>query len=556
MLSSASLVPSLLVLLQGSVVWLPPRILGKTEGRLAMAILLTALLPLASAMFLAYSMLNYASSVWLRPEIEHELERGIDLYKDYVRVIKDDMKHRTDALAADEHLREGARLGDAARCARALDALFPRYTQLVSLAVEMPDGRQLAARDRGRPIDDASERKLEVRRALGDEGASPMLAATFAFDRRYERELERAGDVHDAYAQLEKGRARLYSGYFEAFALLLGITVVATIVLGFSLARGITRRINRLANAINLVAAGDLEARVPVTGSDELTELARVYNRMLGEMQQSRARIEYLQRIGAWQEMAQRLAHEIKNPLTPIQLAVQECHRKYGGDDPRFRSLLDTTLEIVEEEVGTLRRLVGNFSSFARLPHSELREASLGDFLSECSEQLAHLAAERSDDTIDDVVVTHDVHVQWELPSEPFPVAIDRQMLRRVLVNVVRNAVEAVRARPQPAFGAGGSRGQVLVRAERASDGVSIVVEDDGPGVPESARERVFDPYFTTKSEGTGLGLAIVKKIVVEHNGSIQVMRSARLGGAALVLTLPVARPPAVATAREPSPVA
>ena len=144
-------------------------------------------------------------------------------------------------------------------------------------------------------------------------------------------------------------------------------------MLGFFLARGITRRINRLSVAIDHVAAGNLDVRVPVTGSDELTELARVFNRMLGEMQQSRARIEYLQRIGAWQEMAQRLAHEIKNPLTPIQLAVQECHRKYAGDDPRFRALLDTTLEIVEEEVGTLRRLVGNFSSFARLPHAELK---------------------------------------------------------------------------------------------------------------------------------------------------------------------------------------
>ena len=105
--------------------------------------------------------------------------------------------------------------------------------------------------------------------------------------------------------------------------------------LGFLLARGFTRRINRSRRAINQVAAGNLDVRVPVTGSDELTDLARVFNRMLGEMQQSRARIEYLQRIGAWQEMAQRLAHEIKNPLTPIQLAVQECHRKYGGDDPR-----------------------------------------------------------------------------------------------------------------------------------------------------------------------------------------------------------------------------
>jgi nitrogen fixation/metabolism regulation signal transduction histidine kinase len=286
-----------------------------------------------------------------------------------------------------------------------------------------------------------------------------------------------------------------------------------------------------------------------------MTELARVFNRMLGEMQQSRARIEYLQRIGAWQEMAQRLAHEIKNPLTPIQLAVQECHRKYQGDDVRFRSLMDTTLEIVEEEVGTLRRLVGNFSSFARLPHSVLREGSLRDFLRECSEQLGHLGAERPDEGADDVVVAPDVEIRWELPSDPLPVAIDRQMLRRVMVNIVRNAVEAIR-NARPTAGGGAPRGHVVVRAEASSEGVSIVVEDDGPGVPEQARERIFDPYFTTKAEGTGLGLAIVKKIVVEHNGSIRVSRGARLEGAALTLTLPLPHSLAIAAAREAPPAA
>jgi two-component system, NtrC family, nitrogen regulation sensor histidine kinase NtrY len=518
------------------------RVRGKTERRLALVILLTALLPLASAMMLAYSLLNSVSSLWLRPEVEQELSRGIDLYKDYVRVVKDDMKHQTDAIAADGALREAAHGHDAALTARALEALFPRYAQLVSLAVDEDDGRTLALTDRGRPLDEAIERRLEVRRPLSDEGGGPALVATFAFDRRYERELERAGATHDAYAQLEKERARVSAGYFEAFAVLLGITVVATVVLGFLLAQGFTRRINRLANAINRVAAGDLDVRVPVTGSDELTELARVFNRMLGEMQQSRARIEYLQRIGAWQEMAQRLAHEIKNPLTPIQLAVQECHRKYTGENAKFRSLLDTTLEIVEEEVGTLRRLVGNFSSFARLPHAELRDASLRDFLRECSEQLGHLANEATGEGTDDVLIAHGVDVRWELPADPIPVSIDRQMLRRVLVNLVRNAVEAIRgARPDDP---GAGQGQVVVSARCDQDSAAILVEDDGPGVDDTARERIFDPYFTSKGQGTGLGLAIVKKIVVEHDGSITAQRSARLGGAEFAVVLPLGSRP------------
>ena len=277
-----------------------------------------------------------------------------------------------------------------------------------------------------------------------------------------------------------------------------------------------------------------MSVRVPVKGNDELSELAGAFNDMISEMAESRARIEFLQRIGAWQEMAQRLAHEIKNPLTPIQLAVQECHRKYDGQDPRFRALLDTTLEIVQEEVGTLRRLVGDFSNFARLPQAELHDETLREFLRDCSDQLAHL-----DDAPGDDSLSHpNVDVRLEVPDEELPAEIDRQMLRRVLINLVRNAVQAIRD-ARTSLPPGAVLGHVRVSARREGDGTAIVVEDDGPGVPAEARARIFDPYFTTKKDGTGLGLAIVKKIVVEHGGRIEVERSESLGGARFVVHLP-----------------
>jgi nitrogen fixation/metabolism regulation signal transduction histidine kinase len=296
---------------------------------------------------------------------------------------------------------------------------------------------------------------------------------------------------------------------------------------------------------------------VPVTGSDELTELGVTFNRMLDEMERSRARIEFLQRIGAWQEMARRLAHEIKNPLTPIQLAVQECHKKYAGDDPRFRALLDTTLEIVEEEVGTLRRLVGDFSNFARLPHAELREANLQDFLKECSDQLVHLELEADGGdgapSPSDALRAHEVDVTWELPPEPLPVEIDKQMIRRVFVNLVRNALQAIRdARKTRGDGESGApEGRVVVSARTDGDGAALIVEDDGPGISADHRERVFDPYFTTKTDGTGLGLAIVKKIVVEHGGTVSAGSSERLGGAMFIVRLPGRKTLALAAARE-----
>ncbi len=205
----------------------------------------------------------------------------------------------------------------------------------------------------------------------------------FAADKSHFDELTEMSQFVDTYKQVERRRGADERSYLLAFTALLCITIVAAIGVGTLLARGVSRRIAELARATRLVGEGDLNIRVPEGGGDEIADLAGAFNRMLGEVESSRARIEYLQRISAWQEMARRLAHEIKNPLTPISLAVQEIHRRYAGSDAEYQRLVDTTLEIVEDEVGTLRRLVGEFSDFARLPQASLFRADLAEFLRE-----------------------------------------------------------------------------------------------------------------------------------------------------------------------------
>ena len=537
---------------------------GKIERRLVLALLITSLVPLVAAVVLGQRLVAWSASVWFNPQVGAQLDHGLEVYKAHVNLIKADMRHQTDALAADETLRVGVRDLDAAKIRDELGLLFVRYPELAALEVQDPTGHTIAKRDRGRPVDEQTERSLEVIRPLSTDPDAPNLVATFTVARAEVEELETTKNVVEAYHHLEVSRGAVYRTYFFVFAILVGITMLITLVSGTFLARSVTRRISSLAAAINLVAKGDLAIRVPETGSDELTELGRTFNRMLGEMEASRARIEFLQRIGAWQEMAQRLAHEIKNPLTPIQLAVQECHRKYSGDDPRFRSLLDTTLEIVEEEVGTLRRLVGDFSNFARLPQAELLHADLRDFMRECSEQLGHI--ELTSEGVDgsgelEPLATPDVEVTWVVPEIALPASIDRQMLRRVLVNLVRNAVQAVRgseALPADSRDARGAteettriKGHVRVSARVDGDGTALLVEDDGPGIPLERRGRVFDPYFTTKADGTGLGLAIVKKIIVEHGGAIDVGASEALGGALFHVHLPAPKTHELLAARE-----
>jgi len=503
---------------------------GKTERRLAFVILLIGTAPLAIAIYLSTSLFGQASQVWFNPEIGQELDRSVEIHKEYVRALKDDLKNLTAALALEPALLRAVEQKSAPQITQVLSHLREEHTELVSLSLSI-DGQSIASADRGHPVDPSVERSLNVSRPVGDAGA--LLEATFAVPRAKIDELEASGAVISRYHQMEESRATLYAPYLSAFKALLALTMVFTVVVGALLARGVTRRIGRLARAINFVAQGNLSVRVPVTGSDELTELARTFNRMLSEMEQSRARIEYLQRIGAWQEMAQRLAHEIKNPLTPIQLAVQECHRKYSGDDPRYRDLLNTTLEVVEEEVGSLRRLVGTFSNFARLPHVERVEGNLAEFVNDCRDHLRYLEDTSSEgDPENESLRKVNVQIEWLAPNEELLAAFDKQMLRRVVANLIRNSAQAIRD-------AGTPGGRVRVSAQRGTDGVNLLIEDNGPGIDPDKRDRIFDPYFTTKSDGTGLGLAIVKKIVVEHGGDIAVSKSVDLGGASFRVQLP-----------------
>jgi two-component system, NtrC family, nitrogen regulation sensor histidine kinase NtrY len=283
-----------------------------------------------------------------------------------------------------------------------------------------------------------------------------------------------------------------------------------------------------------------------VTGEDEVSDLGRAFNRMLEELARSRARVEFLRRMSEWQQMARHLAHEIKNPLTPIQLAVQECHRRYAGDDGGYKRILQTTLEVVEEEVGTLRRLVGEFASFARLPRAELSPEDLGEFL---GEQQAHFKAggDGSPSGEDEALFSR-IDMRFDVPPEPLPAMIDREMLHRVLTNVVQNAAQALRdARGKQEKGV---FGRIVVSARREGSFYVIDVDDDGPGIAPEVRGVLFDPYVTTKRDGTGLGLTIVKKIIVDHGGTIEAMASS-LGGARFSVRLPRAGTPEARAAAE-----
>lgn len=204
------------------------------------------------------------------------------------------------------------------------------------------------------------------------------------------------------------------------------------------------------------------------------------------------------QQLAAWSEAARRVAHEIKNPLTPIRLAAERLLRRYEQDDPELGRALEDAVEIIVREVGSMQSMVDEFSRFARMPRPRPEEVDLPQLL----DDTLHLYRD----------IKPGVEITGHVEPEAESVWLDREQLKRVLINLLDNAVEAT---PAP--------GSVRVEAERRDGDLEIRVSDTGPGIPPELKDKLFLPYVSTKGRGTGLGLAIVHRIVRDHQGSIRV---------------------------------
>ncbi len=227
-------------------------------------------------------------------------------------------------------------------------------------------------------------------------------------------------------------------------------------------------------------------------------------------------KLEKAQRLAAWQEVARRIAHEIKNPLTPIQLSAQRLRKRYLEIISKDREIFDQCTATIINQVDEIKRLVTEFSDFARMPRIKKETADL-----------VSLAA-------DTLVLYREAHkhVAFSLEQEPVPpFAFDPVQIRRVLINLLDNAVSVL---------GGGGAVSVSVSHDPGQQTVSIMVSDNGPGIPEEVKRRLFEPYFSTRKSGTGLGLAIANTIVSEHNGSIRVQDN-QPSGAAVIVELPFA---------------
>jgi signal transduction histidine kinase len=301
--------------------------------------------------------------------------------------------------------------------------------------------------------------------------------------------------------------------------LMVAIFVTIAVLVFWSLiaSRAIVAPVRALVAATRRIARGDLEISVPARGGPELGELAGSFNQMAAELAAGRKRLAAAERDQAWAEMARQVAHEVKNPLQPMRMAAQLLQRARSERDPRVDLVADRLAHTVLEQTQALDRIASDFRAFAGVAPEAKIQVRFDDWLDRVREQCAGLFLGKS------------VVVSLEQGAGDARVAIDGNVLARVFVNLVQNAHEAAPA---------GVSVRLVSRAEPGK--VQVVVADDGPGVPEAARGRLFEPYFTTKSSGTGLGLAICRRLVEAHGGTIRLLRS-QPGETAFEIELPAA---------------
>ena len=287
--------------------------------------------------------------------------------------------------------------------------------------------------------------------------------------------------------------------------------------IGYYMAERIADPVNRLMRATRRIARGDLDARVLATSSDELRRLVDAFNQMADDLQRQRGELERTNRLAAWADMARQVAHDIKNPLTPIQLNAEHLRRVHVDQGRPLGNVIEECVSNILGQVRLLRQIASEFSSFASVPEPRPVDTNLLDLVSEVVEPYRSGLAGRV------VITTH-------IPPLPM-VCVDRMLIGRALTNIIENALHAMP-------GGGTLTIDAALHPVAPNKRVQLRVTDTGVGMDADSIAKIFEPYFSTKAIGTGLGLTIAKRNVEANGGTISVA-SERGKGTSVTMTLP-----------------
>jgi nitrogen fixation/metabolism regulation signal transduction histidine kinase len=482
----------------------------RLHARLALLMVLLVLLPGIPAAWMARELVTRSLDLGLSSEVDVALEAG-------VRHARESYLHDRSTLADSLTDWVGSFAGERADAQDVTEAARGSAGERLPagwVTLRAPGGPVQSLRGAIEPAhDDSSGRDappsfLSATRTLAD---GSILSIRRRTDEAWRNDARALAAALQVVRGLQVERRQLEHGFWLPFLAIYAISLLAALAVAALLARGIVVPLQRLLEATRAIGAGRWDVRVPVKGRDELAHLSTNFNEMVSRLDAQSRRLVDLETMAGWREMARALAHEVKNPLTPIQLTVEEMRERYRGEDREYAALLDECTRIVVQEVESLRNVVGRFREFSRPVEPTFAAVNLNALVADVG------------------ALQRDVRVDLDLAPDSGEVRADDDRLRQVLMNLARNAQAATVGREEP---------RLRLATRPAGDRVILIVEDNGPGIPIVERERVFEPYRSGTKGGLGLGLALVKGIVLAHGGLIRA-EEGQWGGARFHIELP-----------------
>jgi nitrogen fixation/metabolism regulation signal transduction histidine kinase len=510
--------------------------LGTLRQRLLALFLLVSLIPSLGLTLLVTLYLSRSIATLRNPETEHALAQSLEVIREGIERLGSDARQHAEVLGLEPEaqkllalgrivdlertLREGAR-------SRGLDYIClykigPPVTRVFGarlgprITLPQPEEQSiLAALEQGGLIT-GGEAPRQVS-GVAPMGKDYMLLAGYQLDPEISKEILALQKNLTMYRKLGVYTWISERSLWIFAALWTLILGVMSFVLAYFVSRGTARPILELRGAMEQVSGGDLSHRVSPSGTKEVRFLGNTFNQMVDELQTGRRALVRAERLAAWREVARAVAHEIRNPLTPIQFALERLRDEARRPDAPRGQVVQENADLILNEVHSLQEFVNAFSAVAQLPEPRFAACDVAALV----ESVAKLYRGSAP-----------VEFRVEVPA-PLPLAwADEAQIQRVLVNLIKNAMEATP-----------SRGTITLRVARdqADEPVlRVEVEDSGPGMDPATLERAMAPGFTTKSTGSGLGLTLVQRIVEQHSGRFTLESHTGIGTRAF-FTLPLA---------------
>jgi two-component system nitrogen regulation sensor histidine kinase NtrY len=329
------------------------------------------------------------------------------------------------------------------------------------------------------------------------------------------------------YTNLASQRTGLKFTFIAFFSVIATLLLLLSIFVGIIFANWILKPVNKLIVATKNVGSGTYDSQViSKKFNNEWDTLIVTFNNMISKLEQQKQQLIISNKQNAWRDIARKIAHEIKNPLTPIQLSAERLRSRYRKEVSSSPEIFDSCVDTIIRQVNCIGNLVKEFSDFARMPAPKMEKSDIIRVLKEVVfiQSTAH----------------KDIVFHQDYDAQKFLCSFDQSQMNQVMMNVLQNAINAISENNMPR--ADGIIGNIEVSFYTKSGRIYISIEDDGPGFSEIAVERAMEPYYTTRETGNGLGLAIVYRIVNDHGGDVSLEKSETLMGAKVMIEMPYYR--------------